>query len=567
MRAVRQVTELLGRSARDAPGWSAVLVVGSLSSVAVTILVPAALAHAVNEVTRGGDVAVTVLPLALLLTLAALADILVGVAEGACTATSTAALRRAGLRHVLRVGLAAQRRFPAGDLTSRLVASTADCASVLPAVVRLASGVAASCGGIVALGLISWPLAVAFLVTAVPAAVIVMGLMRTSTDLFALYRQIQGTIASRLVDALGGVRTIRSAGTTRQETRRILEPLPELSKAGYATWAAQRRSVWQTTLVAALAEVAVLSVAGIGVAAGRVSPGGFVAAAGYVTIALGLLGQIDLVIEIGYATAGARRIAQLLDDSIAPLNHGTELLPPGPGAVELRRVTARSSSGELVLDRLRLEIPPGRLLAVVGRSGAGKTTLAHLLGRLREPDEGEVLLDGAPVASIATDSLRPAVAYAFEQPALLGDTLHDAISYARPGASREQVELAAEMAQADSFIRRLPAGYDTRLADAPLSGGEAQRLGLARAFAQDARLVVLDDATSSLDMVTEALVNEAVTNGLHRSTRVVIAHRASTAARADVVAWIDGGRLRGCAPHEELWADPSYRALFSEEVG
>jgi ATP-binding cassette, subfamily B, bacterial len=542
-------------------------VLASLSSVAATILLPAVLARAVNEVIRGGGVTVTVLPLALLLAVAALGDILVGVAQGACTATSTAALRHAGLRHTLRLGFLAQRRFPAGDLTSRLVASTADRASILPAAVNVACGVAVSCGGIVALGLIGWPLAVTFLVTAVPAAVTVNALMRISTDLFTVYRQIQGTIASRLADALAGVRTIRAAGTTRQETGRILAPLSELSRTGYATWAAQRRSAWQAMLVAALAEVAVLSVAGIEVAVGKVSPGGFVAAAGYVTIALGLFGQFDLVVEIGYASAGARRIAELLDDPAAPLNRGIELLPAGPGEVELRRVTATGSNGELVLDRLSLEIPPGRLLAIVGRSGAGKTTLAHLLGRLREPEAGAVLLDGMPVASLATDSLRRAVAYAFERPALLGETVHDAISYARPGASRKQVEVAAEMAQADSFIRRLPAGYDTRLADAPLSGGEAQRLGLARAFAQDARLVVLDDATSSLDMVTEALVNEAVTDRLDGSTRVVIAHRASTAARADSVAWIDGGRLRGYAPHEELWADPGYRAVFSEGVG
>ena len=542
-------------------------VLASVSSVAVTLLLPAALAHAINEVLRGGGVAATVVPLAVLLTLAALADILVGVGQGGCTATSTAALRHAGVRHALRLGFPAQERFPAGDLTSRLVASTADCASVLPTAVNLACGFAASCGGIVALGLIGWPLAVTFLVCAVPTAVIVMALMRTSADLFALYRQLQGTIASRLADALGGVRTIRAARTTGQETKRILDPLPELSKAGYATWAAQRRSVWQATLVGALAEVAVLSAAGIGVAAHEISPGEFVAAAGYVTIALGVFGQIDLMVEIGYASAGGRRIGEFLDEPASPSNGGTESLPAGPGAVEVRRITAKASTGEPVLDCLSLEIPPGRLLAVVGRSGAGKTTLAHLLGRLREPDEGDVLLDGVPVTSLASDALRRAVAYAFERPTLLGDTLHDAISCASPGASREHVELAAEMAQADGFIRRLPAGYDTRLVDAPLSGGEAQRLGLARAFLQDARLVILDDATSSLDMVTEALVNEAVTTRLQATTRVLIAHRASTAARADVVAWLDEGRLRGYAPHEQLWADPNYRAVFAEDAG
>jgi ATP-binding cassette subfamily B protein len=529
------------------------------------LLIPAVLARAINMVIRGGSLAATVVPLGVLFAVGAVADMAAAVAEGACTTTSTASLRHRGLRHALRLGLPGQSRFPAGDLTSRLVASTTDAASVLPAAVGVACGAATSAGGIVALWLIDWRLCVTFAVAVIPTAVILTGLMRVTTDLFTRYREVQAMIAARLIDALGGIRTIRAAGTTKQEVERVLAPLPELSKAGQAMWAAQRRSAWQATLVASLATVTVLAVAGLGVADGRVTTGAFVAAAAYVAMGLGLLDQIDSVIEIGYAAAGARRVAELLDEPAASAKAGGEPLRDGPGAVAVWGVTAKGSGGEVLLDCMSLQIPPGIVLAVVGRSGAGKTTLAHLLGRLREPEQGEILLDGVPLSSVATQSLRAAVAYAFEQPALLGATVHDAIAYACPDLAREQVEVAAEMAQADNFIRRLPAGYDTLLADAPLSGGEAQRLGLARAFAQDARLVVLDDATSSLDTLTEALVAEAITARLHGRTRVVVAHRASTAARADLVAWIDDGNLCGLASHEDLWTDPGYRAVFSEE--
>ncbi len=407
-------------------------------------------------------------------------------------------------------------------MTSRLVASTTDAGSILPATVSVASGSATACGGIAALWLIGWPLGITFTVAVLPTAMVVMTLMRRTTDLFTRYRQVQGMIASRLADALGGTRTIRAAGTTDQEVRRILAPLPELSAAGYGLWATQRRSVWQAALIAALAEIAVLAVAGIGVADQRISTGSFVAVAGYVAMGLGLLDQIDSVVGIGYAAGGTQRVAELFDTPAAGDRNIGESLGAGAGALALRDVTARIGDGDVVLERLGLQIAPGTMLAIVGRSGAGKTTLAHLLGRLREPDEGEIVLDDVPLSSLSARSLQHAVAYAFERPALLGATVHDAIAYARPGLSREQVELAAEMAQADSFIGRLPAGYDTPLSETPLSGGEAQRLGLARAFAQDARLMVLDDATSSLDMVTEALVSQALTDRLQGSFAISI---------------------------------------------
>jgi ATP-binding cassette subfamily B protein len=398
-----------------------------------------------------------------------------------------------------------------------------------------------------------------------PTAVVVLTLMRRTTDLFSRYRQVQGMIASRLADALGGTRTIRAAGTTDQEVTRILAPVPELSAAGYAMWGAQRRSVWQAALIGATAQMAVLAVAGIGVADHRISTGLFVAAAGYVAMGLGLLDQIDSIVGISYAAAGAQRVAEVLDTAPAAHTTGSESLDDGQGAVTLRDVTVKTGDGEVVLDGLNLEIAPGTMLAVVGRSGAGKTTLAQLLGRLREPDEGEIVLDDVPLSSLSPGSLRDAVAYAFERPALLGATVHDAIAYARPDLPRSEVKLAAEMAQADAFIDRLPAGYDTPLSETPLSGGESQRLGLARAFAQDARVMVLDDATSSLDMVTEALVSQALTDQLRDRTRVVVAHRAGTAARADLVAWIDDGHVHALATHDELWRDPGYRAVFAQE--
>ncbi|WP_031054702.1 ATP-binding cassette domain-containing protein, partial [Streptomyces sp. NRRL WC-3774] len=191
-----------------------------------------------------------------------------------------------------------------------------------------------------------------------------------------------------------------------------------------------------------------------------------------------------------------------------------------------------------VLDGVDLVVPGGTTLAVVGRSGAGKSLLAALAGRLAEPDAGEVLLDGVPLRELTHDALRRSIGYAFERPALLGGTVEEEIGLALPSRSPAQVREAARTAHADDFVRRLPEGYDTLVADAPRSGGESQRLGLARAFAHGGRLLILDDALSSLDTVTEARIAEALVSGGARGTRLLVAHRAATAARADAVAWL-----------------------------
>jgi ATP-binding cassette subfamily B protein len=212
-----------------------------------------------------------------------------------------------------------------------------------------------------------------------------------------------------------------------------------------------------------------------------------------------------------------------------------------------------------------LVVPARALIAVVGRSGSGKSLLAALAGRLADPDEGEVLLDGVELSKISRRELRREIGYGFERPVLIGETLADAIACGTEVPTRDAVVAAAGAARADDFIRRMPAGYDTRLADAPMSGGEVQRVGLARTFAHARRVVVLDDVAASLDTITEHHISAVLTGALADRTRIVVAHRASTAARTEAVIWIDEGRIRAYAAHEQLWHDPAYRALFEAD--
>jgi ATP-binding cassette subfamily B protein len=224
-------------------------------------------------------------------------------------------------------------------------------------------------------------------------------------------------------------------------------------------------------------------------------------------------------------------------------------------------VTVRGTGGAVLQD-LDLTVPGGAQVAIVGRSGSGKTLLAALAGRLLDPDKGDVLLDGVPLRLLDRGELRRAVAYGFERPVLLGETFADAIGFGQRSVPADEVTAQAAAARADAFIRRMPEGYRTRLTDAPISGGEAQRVGLARAFAQAGRVLILDDVAASLDTVTEHHISQVLTGALADRTRLIVTHRASTAARAELVVWLADGGVRGRGTHRELWADPEYRAAF-----
>jgi ATP-binding cassette subfamily B protein len=409
--------------------------------------------------------------------------------------------------------------------------------------------------------------------------VVLRAFVRETTAVAAGYQQAQGDIASRLVDALSGARTIAAAGTEELETRRVLGPLPRLRAHGMALWRVNARAGVQAAIVVPLLEITVIGVGGLRLAAGELSVGELFAAARYAVLGAGIGSALGHLNRLARARSAARRVQELLDRPA--VGYGTGDLPEqvhvprgrhpygvrraaaSPrGRLEFQGVTARVD-GRTVLHDIDLVVPGGRTVAVVGRSGSGKSLLAALAGRLADPDLGEVLLDGVPLRRLRHGALRRAVGYAFERPVLFGATLADAIAAGHP---LEAARTAAHAAAADAFIRRFPRSYGTPLGEAPMSGGERQRVGLARAFAhafaQGGRLLILDDATSSLDTVTEHQVARALTERLRDRTRLVVAHRAATAARADAVIWLDGGRVRGHARHEELWRDPRYRAIF-----
>jgi len=552
---------LLIRAARQGGGWTAGLAVAALTTAGADLLLPAALGAGVDALLAPGGRPVSWLAAAVgLILLIAAAEILTDLAAGMGTARATARLRQTLLRHIFTLDLRAARRYPPGDLTSRLVGQVPDAAGAGAAIVLAGTALVPPLGSLVALTLIDAWLGATF----VAGLLVLTFLLRTyvidTADAATSYQRSQSEIAARLTEALAGARTIAAAGTVDQEIERVLRPLPELGRHGRRTWNAIGLAAAQGILVAPLLQIAVVGVAGVALSAGRLTPGALLAALQYVAIGAGLGSVVGVLGRIARSRAGCRRTAEILKTT--PQQYGESALPDGPGRLELHAVTVGHPA---VLDRVDLVVPGGATVAVVGPSGAGKSTLAAVSGRLLDPDEGDVTLDGIPLRRLHHDALRRAIGHAFARPVLVGDTVGAAIALGLGSADLQQIQAAARAARVDTVVDRLPAGYDTRLADTPLSGGELQRLGVARALGAE-RLLVLDDATSSLDTVTEYQVGQALIDSADPRTRVVITHRAGTAARADLVAWLEHGRLRGYAAHNVLWRDPGYRALFAGAV-
>ncbi|GAA3419462.1 ABC transporter ATP-binding protein [Streptosporangium vulgare] len=599
---MRAADRLVADTVRRSGPWLAVLAVTSVLGAFAQLALPLVLGRTVDELvagtsgtpgTPGGTGAATWLAAcAAAVILTVVCDTLGVWAAGSSGARSSAWLRNRVVRNVLGVGPVITRRFPEGDLVTRMGLNTEEIGRAPESIVTGAALVIPTAGGVVALTLIDPLLTVTLVAGLVLIALVLRAFLGVSTSIAGDYQAAQSDIAARLVDALAGARTIAAAGTADQERARVLTALPRLRGHAMDMWRANARAGVQAGAVVPLLEVAVLGVGGLRLAAGDLTAGELYAAARYVVLGAGLGSALGYVSRLARARAAAARVEELTSES--PRAYGTRPLPAGPGTLELRGVDAGG------LRDVDLVVPGGQAVAVVGRSGAGKSLLAAVAGRLVDPRHGTVLLDGVPLPDLSREALRHAVGYAFERPALLGDTVGDTVALGldaptAPGTGRhgrrgtrtgagsghhddregrdgradgtgEVVRAAARAARADAFVRRLPLGYDTPLREAPMSGGERQRLGLARAFAQGWRLLILDDATSSLDTVTERQVARALSREMRDRTRLIVTHRVATAAAADRVIWLDDGRVRACGGHRALWADPAYRAVFQADA-
>jgi len=542
--------------AKRGRGWLPLIGLNALIGSAVTLALPTILGRSVDSIVAGTGYTRWLIAAVAVITLGIVASLVDAFAGAACVAETTAWLRHRLVQQVVRGGPEGRRGFETGDLVTRVSANATDAAQAGPAAVTALAAIAPPIGSLVLLALIDPWLAAAFFGGVVLVVLVLLAFARRTADVSLAYQETQGRIAARLSESLTGIRTIAAAGTTAREEQRILGLLPELHKQGVVTWRILARSGAQAAVVGPLVLVAVLAVGGLQLVAGRITAGELFAASQYAVLGAGLGTLTGVIGEIARAKAGVQRAAEVA--AIPTVPHGSLTLPDGAGHLTFDHVSV-VADGNVLLNDVSLDLPGGMTVAVVGPSGAGKSVLAAVAARLRDPSTGHVSLDGVPLQAVSRHALRRAVGCAFERPQLVGRTIGESI--APDAVSPVRTLAAARATHAHDFVSRLPNGYFTSLRRAPMSGGERQRLGLARAWPAN-RLLVLDDATSSLDTATERQIGRTLTEDRQHRTRLIVTHRPATAARADLVVWLDHGEVRAVAPHADLWNNTSYREVF-----
>ncbi len=458
--------------------------------------------------------------------------------------------------HLQRMDLHTLSGMPTGQLVARANSDSAliqGLLNFLPLVTGNLLGMLISLGIMFVLS----PLLAVLAILVLPALFTVSYRMRSR-----LYpatwdgQQREGDVAQIVNEDVTGVRVVKAFGQEDRELHRLVATAQALYGSRMrATRLQARYQPWLET-IPVLAQVAILALGGWLALHGRISIGTFLAFSTYVGQFVAPVRQLAGVLSVGQqARAGVERIMQVLD--LRPA------IADAPDAVDLAEVRGDIAFEDVhygydgqtpVLRGLDLRIPAGQRVALVGPSGSGKSTLAALVSRFHDPDSGRVLLDGHDLRGVTLQSVRRSVAYAFEESFLFSDSVGTNIAYGRPAASHAEIEAAAVAAQADTFIRELPDGYDTVVGERglTLSGGQRQRIALARAILADPQVLVLDDATSAVDARTEDVIHSALGEVLTDRTTLLIAHRMSTLHLAERIVVLDGGRIVEDGTHDEL---------------
>jgi subfamily B ATP-binding cassette protein MsbA len=474
--------------------------------------------------------------------------------------------------HLMGQSLAFHRARRTGDLLSRVSNDVTVLQRVLST--DLMEAVRAPITIVIALGLmisLEWRLTILVL-ACVPGISLVIA--HSGDRLRRLTREVQhklGGLNAYLQERLSGIETVQLFGMEGREVVRFGEINEDTYRANMRVAKVVAVLSPLVELISAVGMVVLIYVAGYLTITGHLAVATLIAfayAGQKLGSKLGLVGKIWLSGQ--QAAAAGDRIFEILDAREAvPEAEGAEELPRAAGRIAFRHVAFRYGEREAVLSDVDLVIEPGQVVALVGASGAGKTSLVNLIPRFYDPTGGRIEIDGVDVAGVTLRSLRSQIGIVPQEPILFGGSVAENIAYGRPGAEAEEVRAAARAANAHEFIEALPEGYDTAVGEraTKLSGGQRQRIAIARALLRDPRILILDEATSALDAESEALVQDALERLMEGRTTVVIAHRLSTIQRADRILVLAGGRIAEDGRHDELLArGGAYRRLYEAQL-
>lgn len=557
------------------PYWShVVLLVACVSIVtAATLIVPQKLGELFNvierqskSIERGASAAALLREL----NLAALAVVAIYLAKGLFTYGQTyltyflgqrvaVDLRGMLFKHVQRLSLSFHERRKSGEVVSRF---TNDVSLVQNSLVNgaadLVSQLAILLGAVLMLFVLNWRLSVLILVM-IPLVTVVMGRLGHSVRSFTSMVQAKvGDVTSILQETLSGIRVVKAFTMENYEIERFSRENEDAFELGMKSARVGATLVPAMEIMGVLGLAAVLWFGGREVLSGHLTVGALISFLILIAIAAAPLSNLSRIYHsFVQGMAAAQRVFDLMDVqsdiSDAP---GAKELGSIRGSVEFENVKFGYGDGTLALDGVSVSIAPGQVVALVGPSGAGKTTFVNLIPRFFDPQGGSVRIDGIDLRNVKIESLRKQIGLVPQETILFGVTVRENIAYGNRDASFSSIVEAAKAAYAHEFIMKLPKGYDTQVGErgVALSGGQRQRIAIARAVLRNPRILILDEATSSLDSESEKLVQAAIDNLMKGRTTFVIAHRLSTVVNADLILVMDNGKIVESGSHSELVA-------------
>ena len=484
---------------------------------------------------------------------------------------SDARVRDALFAHALRLDATYHDRVGPGELLSRASSDSQHIARMMDAIGHTIGYVLTVVAVAIVMLVLDWKLA---LVILIPLPFVSVGAWLYSRRYDRGTRRLQeswGAASTLVEETVSGIRVVKGLGAGDALSARFGRRSDEIFRRAMDLARLDAIFIPVLEMLPLLGIAAVLWLGGRSVIAGDLSVGSFVAFNAYVVMLvwpLRVLGQRVTTVQKAIAASG--RILEVLEAEprLREPRHPAELERPLRGDVRLDAVRFGHDGDRAVLDGLELHVAPGESLALVGATGSGKSTVAGLLARLYDPEDGRVLLDGHDLRELRLDDVRGAVALVFEETFLFSESVRENVRVGRPDANDEDVRRAAELAGAAEFIAELPDGYETVLGERgfSLSGGQRQRIAIARAILADPAVLVLDDATSAVDATKEHEIRGALAEVMRGRTTLVIAHRPATIALADRVAVLEGGRIVDEGTHGELLRrSERYRALLAVE--
>ena len=439
-------------------------------------------------------------------------------------------------------------------------------------ILGLANGVVLLIGTAVALIIMNPTLALLALLT-MPI------LAQRATSFGARYRPLSlaiqeqlAALTTRLEQNLRGARIVKAFAQEEAEIERFETENQKWFGLAAATARLAALNVPLLDLIANLATVIIIWYGGLQVIRGTLTVGELVAFITYLAQLTGPVRRLGMIIpSIAMAGASAERIFEILDEETQVQEAAdASPLPALRGHLHFDNVSFSYTRPHHVLRDVSFEIQPGQILALLGPTGSGKSSIINMISRFYDPTEGQILLDGHDIREATLQSLRSQIGIVLQESTLFATTIRENIAFGRPGASIEEIIEAAQAAQAHEFIESFPDGYDTKVGErgATLSGGQKQRVAIARTLLTDPRILILDDATSSVDTQTEHLIQQALANLMKGRTSVIIAQRLSTVRLADQILILEKGRISAAGRHEELIeASALYLKIYAEQLG